>query len=231
MRKIRLTAEIVALVDRTEPDPGPDAERVPMSDEDYAAAKAHILALNGPGPLHVFGYGSLLWKPGFEHEQRQPASVHGWHRSFCMLLKRFRGSPERPGLMLALDHGGSCRGEVFRISSGQVPAQVEKLLRREIPYRRLARAYRFVTAKTPEGPVRALTFYAGMRRDFFFVAHAIDDQARLIARAAGHGGSAAAYLFETVRKLEELGIHDRYIWHLQELVAEEIRSLHSPGRH
>ena len=230
MRKIRLTADVVALVDRTEPDPGPDAEREPMSEKDYADATADILALNGAGPLHVFGYGSLLWKPGFEYEQRVPAAIHGWHRSFCILLNRFRGSPENPGLMLALDHGGSCRGELFRVAGGQVAAQADKLLRREVPYRRLARAYRFVIAKTPEGPVRALTFYAGMRRDRFYIAHAIEDQARLIARAAGHGGSAAAYLFETVWKLEELGIHDRYIWHLQELVAEEIRSLHSPGR-
>ena len=111
MRKVRLTAEVVALVDRTEPDPGPDAERVPMSNHDYAEAAAEILAQNGAGPLNVFGYGSLLWKPGFDYAERVPASVHGWHRSFCLQVNRFRGSPENPGLMLALDHGGSCRGE------------------------------------------------------------------------------------------------------------------------
>lgn len=226
MRKARLTAELLSLVDRVEPDPGPDADRVPMTDEDFAVVRDEILRQHGGGPFRVFGYGSLLWNPGFEFTSRQPARVIGWHRAFCMLLKRFRGSPENPGLMLALDHGGSCRGQVFEVHAESIPQQVEKLMRREIPYRRLARAFRWVEAQAEDGPVRALTFYAGMRKDRFYVAHSIQDQARLIARAAGHGGSAAAYLFQTVNKLEELGIHDRYIWHLQELVAEEIRQLH-----
>lgn len=143
-----------------------------------------------------------------------------------MLLKRFRGSPENPGLMLALESGGSVRGELFEIPPGDAAVQIGKLLRREIPYRRLAPGYRWLTARTEHGPQRALTFYAGMRKDRFYVTHSIEEQARLIARAAGHGGSAAAYLFQTVEKLEELGIHDRYIWHLQELVADEIRRMH-----
>lgn len=226
MRKPRLTAELLALVDRTEPDPGPDADRVPMTDDDFANLLAEIASQHNGGPLHLFGYGSLLWNPGFEYLNRRTAKVIGWHRAFCMLLKRFRGSPENPGLMLALDHGGSCRGEIFEIAAGEVTSSLDKLLRREIPYRRLATAYRWVTARTADGPVRALTFYAGMRKDRFYIAHPVEEQARLIARAAGHGGSAAAYLFQTVHKLEELGIHDRYVWQLQDLVADEIRRLH-----
>lgn len=226
MRRPRLTAELLALVDRTEPDPGPDAERVPMTDADYARLADDIMRQHGGGSLWVFGYGSLLWNPGFDHVSRRPARVMGWHRAFCMLLKRFRGSPENPGLMLALDYGGSCRGEIFEVAPGTEAQQIDRLLRREIPYRRLACAFRWVRALTPDGPVRALTFYAGMRKDYFYAAHPIEDQARLIARAAGHGGSAAAYLFQTVHKLEELGIHDRYVWQLQELVADEIRRMH-----
>lgn len=230
MRKPHLTAELLALVDRTEPDPGPDAERVPMTDDDFARLVDDITGQHHGGSLFVFAYGSLLWNPGFDYLSRRTASVIGWHRAFCMLLKRFRGSPENPGLMLALDHGGSCKGEIFEIAAKDVPGSLSKLLRREIPYRRLATAWRWVTARTADGPVRALTFYAGMRKDRFYIAHPVEEQARLIARAAGHGGSAAAYLFQTVHKLEELGIHDRYVWHLQELVAEEIRNLHSPRR-
>jgi len=226
LRKPRLTAELLALVDRVEPDPGPDPERVPHTDADYEETARDILAGHAGGPLQVFGYGSLLWNPDFAFTDRRPALVVGWHRAFCMLLKRFRGSPENPGLMLALDHGGSCRGEVFTVAESDAAAQLEKLLRREVPYRRVAPAWRWVEARIGDGRVRALTFYAGMRKDLFYVAHPIEHQARLIARAAGHGGSAAAYLFQTVHKLEELGIHDRYIWHLQEVVAEEIRRLH-----
>lgn len=228
-RERHLTADLLALVDRKEPDPGPDPERIPLTEDDYAAMAREIVAGHGGGPLWLFGYGSLLWNPGFDFARRVPARVTGWHRAFCMSLKRFRGSPENPGLMLALDHGGSVRGELFEIPAGDVPAQIAKLLHREIPYRRLAPGYRWLTARTERGPQRALTFYAGMRKDRFYVAHPIEEQARLIARAAGHGGSAAAYLFRTVEKLEELGIHDRYIWHLQELVAGEIRRMHERG--
>ena len=226
MRQPRLTAELLALVDRVETDPGPDAHRVPMTDDDYAAAAADILTKCGGGPLRIFAYGSLLWKPGFDYFSRAPARVFGWHRAFCMTLTRFRGSPENPGLMLALDHGGSCVGEVFEVQPDAVAIELGKLLRREIPYRRLARPYRWVEARTARGPVPALTFYAGMRKDHFYAVHPIAEQARLIARAAGHGGSAAAYLFQTVNKLEELGIHDSYIWQLEEQVAAEIRRMH-----
>ena len=94
----------------------PTPDRVPMTDEDFAAAVAQIIQAAWPGPVWVFGYGSLLWNPGFDFEERRPARLRGWHRAFCMQLFRFRGSPEQPGLMLALDHGGSCKGEVFRIA-------------------------------------------------------------------------------------------------------------------
>ncbi len=225
--KIALTSSLVAHVDRTIPQEhlGPDPSRVPMTEEDYAAAAADILAASGKGPLWVFGYGSLLWNPGFAFVERRAACLRGWHRAFCMQLLRFRGSPEQPGLMLALDHGGSCKGEVFRIDEASAPAEVDKLLRREIPYRRLARAWRWVDVDTGDRRQKALTFYAGMRRDRFYVRLPLDVQAHMLARAAGHGGSGAAYLHQTVMKLEELGIHDRYLWQLQHLVAAEIRTM------
>ncbi len=225
--RLVLTSDLVAKVDRkVAQDHLPvDPTRAPMTDEDYAAAVEAVLAANGPGDLHVFGYGSLLWNPGFDFEERHPAWIKGWHRAFCMKLLRFRGSPDQPGLMLALDHGGSCKGEVFRIAGTKAPAEIEKLMRREVPYRRLARAWRFVGADMADGKVRALTFYAGMRRDLFYASLPIEQQAHMLARAAGHGGSGAAYLHQTVAKLEELGIHDSYLWRLQHLVAAEIRAM------
>ena len=230
-RKLVLTPDLVARVDRTVPQDHlpPDANRVPMTDEDYAEAIAQILAAHGPGPLWVFGYGSLLWNPGFGFEERRPARLRGWHRAFCMQLFRFRGSPEQPGLMLALDHGGSCKGEVFRIAAPGVAEELLKLLRREIPYRRLARAWRWVDVDIHGERQKALTFYAGMRRDLFYARLPLHTQAHMLARAAGHGGSGAAYLHQTVLKLEELGIHDSYLWELQHLVAAEIRAMTRPS--
>jgi glutathione-specific gamma-glutamylcyclotransferase len=223
--KLVLTPELVARVDRKLPDPGPDADREPMTDTDYAATRDDVLHSLDGRTLWIFGYGSLLWNPGFDFVERLPARLRGWHRSFCIQLKRFRGSPEQPGLMLALDHGGSCKGEVFRVASGTEQAEIEKLLRREIPYRRLMRAWRLVEVDIHGKRQQVLTFYAGIRRDFFYVRLPIHQQAHMLARAAGHGGSGAAYLHQTVMKLEELGIHDTYLWQLQHLVAAEIRAM------
>ena len=228
-RSVVLTPDLVARVERKVPQDHlpPDPDRVPMTDEDYALAVSAIMEANGPGDVLVFGYGSLLWNPGFEFEERRSAWLRGWHRAFCMQLFRFRGSPEQPGLMLALDHGGSCKGEVFRIARDKAPPEIDKLFRREVPYQRLARAWRFVEVDTGGTRRKALTFYAGMRRDRFYARLPIHAQAHMLARAAGHGGSGAAYLHHTVVKLEELGIHDTYLWELQHLVAAEIRAMFS----
>jgi cation transport protein ChaC len=142
-----------------------------------------------------------------------------------MQLSRFRGSPEQPGLMLALDTGGSCKGEVYRIDAASAQLQLDKLLRREVPFRRISSAWRWVDVDIAGARQRALTFYAGMRRDRFYVDLPIHAQAHMLARAAGWGGSGAAYLHFTVMKLAELGIHDTYLWELQHQVAAEIRQL------
>ena len=226
-RKLVLTPDLVARVERKVPQDHlpPDPDRVPMTDADYAEAIARVIAQHGPGPIWVLAYGSLLWNPGFAFAERRPATLRGWHRAFCMKLSRFRGSPEQPGLMLALDHGGSCKGEVFRIAEAGAADELGKLMRREVPYRRIASAWRFVEVDIEGSRQKALTFYAGMRRDRFYVDLPIHAQAHMLARAAGHGGSGAAYLHHTVVKLEELGIHDSYLWELQHLVAAEIRAL------
>lgn len=230
MRKpLDLSADLVASVHRDVPEPLPDPERIPMSDDDYAQAEREIATALGPHRLLVFGYGSLLWKPGFDFVARWPARAFGWHRSFCMIINRWRGSIEQPGLMMALEQGGVCQGELFSIKPGDERQQIGKLLRREIPYRRLKPGFRWITVRDHEGPKRALTFYAGMKGDRYFFSVSIHEQAHMLARAAGHGGTGAAYLQQTVAHLKELGIHDEYLWRLQKLVAAEIRSLKPPG--
>ena len=85
------------------------------------------------GQMWVFAYGSLIWRPGFEHAGQHRALLRGWHRSFCLWSTRYRGTAERPGLVLGLDRGGACQGVVFRVP-GRMAAEVLRYLDdRELP--------------------------------------------------------------------------------------------------
>ena len=83
------------------------------------------------GDLWVFGYGSLMWRPGFDHVERTLATLHGFHRALCVLSHVHRGTPERPGLVLGLDRGGSCRGVAFRVQQENRDATMAYLTSRE----------------------------------------------------------------------------------------------------
>lgn len=151
--------------------------------------------------------------------------LHGWRRSFCIHLESWRATPEQPGLMLALARGGSCRGMAYRLPDAGRMEAMEALLRREIGYEVDLASVRWLTLRGAAGVMRALVFYAAPLDPAIHVCLPVEEQARRIARAAGHMGSCAAYLHHTVRHLEELGIRDRYLWELQRRVAEEIAAL------
>jgi cation transport regulator ChaC len=124
----------------------------------HADWKTPNLPLTPGAPLWVFGYGSLMWNPGFPHLERQPAVLHGYHRRFCVLSHYYRGTPERPGLVLGLDRGGSCRGIAFKVAPDDVEAVVAYLWEREMVtgvYRPSLRQIRL-----PSGPVTACCFLA-----------------------------------------------------------------------
>ncbi|HKC51397.1 MAG TPA: gamma-glutamylcyclotransferase, partial [Myxococcota bacterium] len=106
----------------------------------------------------VFGYGSLMWNPAFHHVERLPARLAGWHRSFCLLNTFGRGSPESPGLTLALEPGGSCLGVALRIAASEVRGELTVLWNREM----LSGSYlpRWVRLGGSAGPIAAVTFVA-----------------------------------------------------------------------
>jgi cation transport regulator ChaC len=85
------------------------------------------------GDFYVFAYGSLIWRPGFDHAARHPALLRGFHRRFCLWSHRYRGTPERPGLVLGLDRGGACRGAVFRVPGRAAAETLAYLDARELP--------------------------------------------------------------------------------------------------
>ena len=142
-----------------------------------------------------------------------------------MELPRWRGSPEQPGQMMVIERGGTCHGVAFRLPDEDRAGQIYRMLYREAEYQGDLEIARWLNADTPDGRIRALAFWAAPTTSFPFLKLSPEETARRIARACGHLGSNAAYLYNTVAKLAEYGIHDRNLWHLQELVAEEIRGL------
>ena len=226
--EMELTAELVALVERTEPDPGPTPGLPEPTEADLAAAATQLLATRPPGPLWLFAYGSLIWKPELEHLETRHALAHGWHRRFCLRLTRWRGTREVPGLMMALDRGGSCAGLAYRLPDADPHGQLVRLLARETDSARPTNVPRWVRLATPEGPLHALAFVASPRGALYAGRLPHDVVAHTLARAAGHWGSGAQYLYNTVDRLEAHGIRDRNLWALQARVAEEIRHLTLP---
>ena len=156
--------------------------------------------------LWVFAYGSLIWDPGIYLDQIRRAHVAGWHRSFCMKIGGGRGKPQQPGLMAALDRGGSCAGTAFRIPADRVEHETEILWMREM----FSGSYSpvFVQAETPQGTVEALTFVMDRRNRRYVPGLNPDEAARIIARAEGNLGPNFDYLDRLVRHLTELGMDD-----------------------
>jgi len=157
--------------------------------------------------LHVFGYGSLIWNPAFEFVAQVPALLRGWHRRFCLKMVMGRGTPEMPGLMLALDHGGACKGVAFRIEAAKVRQELGLLWQREM----YGGAYhaRWVSLRTAAGEtIRAVTFVINRAHPRYLKELSVEQTAALIATGSGDLGSCREYLENTVRHLAELGLKD-----------------------
>jgi cation transport protein ChaC len=226
---MRISERHVAAVTRVLPDPGVAVfpGRRPAGDDDYEAMVQSLLAAAPEGGFWVFAYGSLIWNPACDFSEQRLAVARGWRRIFCLGWDyRFRGSHETPGLMLALDRGGSCRGVAYRLPDDGLADNLDRLVRREMSMVPTAFPPRWVRVATPDGPLTALTF-AIDRNGGRYVA-GLDDEAvaDVLAKACGFRGSMAEYLHATVLHLEALGIHDRHLWRLQELVAERIERAH-----
>src|SRR3954454_16670907 len=129
-----------------------------LSEEELRSSRAAALAAHPPGQdLFLFAYGSLIWNPAFDFAGREVARVYGLHRRFCLWTHLGRGTPDRPGLVLGLDSGGSCAGVLYRIEAERIESELDGVWRREM----VTGAYRpsWVAARTASGGSRsALTF-------------------------------------------------------------------------
>lgn len=229
MRAMALTPALVARCARVVPEPdAPPDGWTPLDEADLADRAAALDAEGGPGPLWIFAYGSLIWKPVFAPAETRRARAHGWRRSFCIELTSWRGTPEASGLMMALAPGGACAGLAYRLDPARRRDDLVELVRRETPYRELAGNARWIGVATSGGPLRALTFYASPTGIPVARGLSPEETALRLARACGHAGSCAEYLYNTVAHLEAEGIADRTLWRLQALVADEIERSVTP---
>lgn len=225
-RRMDLTPELVAHVHRALVDEGPDPTLSYHSDADYAAITAEMLAHHEPGtPCWLFAYGSLIWKPEVPHIDERRGTVLGFHRDFCFRVPRFRGTRALPGLMMALDRGGSCSGMLYRLPDENLTAHVEKLFRREFTVKPPNCQPRWVRVAVDGGTqVNAIAFVMNRAAPNYMGKLPPEEIADILAKACGHWGSCAEYLHHTVAHLEAKGIHDRHLWLLQRLVAERIKA-------
>jgi cation transport protein ChaC len=173
--------------------------------------------------LWVFGYGSLMWRPGFPFQERRHARLVGYRRCFCIYSVHHRGTPDRPGMVLGLDRGGACQGIAYRVAAADVDAVVGYLSARE----QINGVYRDVHAPVElldgeKGEVLALTFVAERAHPNYAGPLALRAQARLIRGGRGVSGANVDYFVNTLRHLAELGIRERELERLATLVGGHV---------
>jgi cation transport protein ChaC len=172
----------------------------------------------GGQPVWIFAYGSLIWEPEFSFVEAEPALLHGYHRSCCLYSFDYRGTRAKPGLVLGLDRGGSCRGIAFRLSAEDLAGSLDRLWRREMT---VPPVYDLRQLPVRTGPAIRTAFAFTVRRKTPDYAGRLpaDAAARLIAQARGRRGSCRDYLDQTVRHLAHHGIIDLPLRRLAERVA------------
>jgi cation transport protein ChaC len=178
---------------------------------------------HAPEDLWVFGYGSLMWRPGFAFLERVPARVIGLHRALCVYSFYHRGTPERPGLVLGLDRGGACRGIVFRVPAAERAATLAYLRAREQQnnvYRETMRGA--LLLDSAQRRVNALCYVVDRRHPQYAGRLTLPEQLHLVRQGHGHSGPNRDYVLATVAEIEQQGCRDAEL----HLLAERLKGGH-----
>jgi cation transport protein ChaC len=157
----------------------------------------------------VFGYGSLMWRPGFDYLEAHPAKVFGVHRALCVYSISHRGTHQQPGLVLGLDRGGSCRGVAYKVAAALRDETLKYLQIRELRnrvYRESMR--RIVFSGNNRSAVRGICYVVNRGHPQYAGSLDPDHQVELVIRGRGNSGDNPDYLFSTVHHLEQMGIYD-----------------------
>lgn len=163
--------------------------------------------------LWVFGYGSLMWNPGFDYLESRLARLYGFSRRLCLWSIHYRGTPEQPGLVVGLVPGGSCYGMAFKIDQSHLPETLDYLHDREM----LNRAYRPVVKDVyldNGGKAPALAFASRLDHSQFAALTSEQQMISIIRTAEGPMGSNVEYIANTVSRLKEMGIYDSQLYRI-----------------
>jgi len=189
--------------------------------------------MTAPAPEHwIFAYGSLMWRPGFPYEEARHARLIGYRRCFCIYSMHHRGTPQRPGLVLGLDRGGTSEGIAYRISGAHYSAIVHYLREREQVsgvYREVNVAVTLLGGGTAR-EVMALTYVVERAHPSYAGRLTLARQARLIRGASGLSGINLDYLISTLRHLAELGIRERDLERLIAMIGPHTARGRRPDR-
>ena len=192
-------------------EPGRSAAPVAAMSE---ISPASVLAALPPGEdLWVFAYGSLMWDPGFAFTEQRLGVLRGYHRRFCIYSLRHRGTPEAPGLVFGLDHGGACRGMLYRVARATALPVLETLWAREM----VSSVYKpkLLPVRADGGAIlNACAFVVDRGHPQYCRGLDLAASAALIRRSVGGRGPNIDYLVNTVEHLETLGIADHGLRHL-----------------
>ncbi|MFT3800655.1 MAG: gamma-glutamylcyclotransferase [Burkholderiaceae bacterium] len=176
----------------------------------------------------VFAYGSLIWNPEIDFDRAELVKVHGFHRAFCIRSIHHRGTPERPGVVLGLDRGGSCVGMAFRLRPETRAESIDILYEREMQY--AVYIPTLVGAALADGTrIRALTFVAN-RANNAYQRLAEDEILQRMRCCAGQRGANVDYLINTWRSLQQHGVHDEMLARLAQNAGSEVRPAPPPVR-
>ncbi|SAK81595.1 ChaC-like protein [Caballeronia ptereochthonis] len=189
-----------------------------LTEADRLASLRETLSLRPLGDVWIFGYGSLIWNAAIDAVERRVARIDGWHRSFCLSITALRATVDRPGLMLALDRGGSCHGAAYRLADDDVERELQLLWRREM----ICGAYmpRWVDLKGIDGEFlgSAITFTIDTTVPQYAGDLDQDAVVHRLATASGGLGSSRDYLFRTCEGLRANGLRDEELEYLASLV-------------
>ena len=171
----------------------------------------------------IFGYGSLMWNPGFETVERRKAVMHGVHRALCVYSWVHRGTEENPGLVLGLDQGGSCRGVALKVAASKRAAVINYLRERELVTHVYAERWRQVSLDGGE-KVAALVYLVDRQHRQYAGRIADEKIAQIVRHGFGKSGTNIDYLINTVAHLRQSGVHDPHLEAVMPHLATKVSS-------